>query len=67
MIRYTKEQKEAALSQAQEIGIIRPTTRPAFPFRRCTSGAPKPKARQDPRLAAKKESATNIRLSWMTT
>ena len=65
MIRYTKEQKEAALSQAQEIGIIK--THNAFPFRRCTSGAPKPKARQDPRLAAKKESATNIRLSWMTT
>ena len=67
MIRYTKEQKEAALSQAQEIGIIKTHNETGIPFRRCTSGVPKPKARQDPRLAAKKESATNIRLSWMTT
>ena len=32
MIRYTKEQKEAALSQAQEIGIIKTHNETGIPI-----------------------------------
>ena len=37
MIRYTKEQKEAALSQAQEIGIIKTHNETGISIQTCRS------------------------------
>ena len=44
MIRYTKEQKEAALSQAQKIGIIKISIQTLYKWRAEAEGKTGPKA-----------------------